>query len=195
MYNDYFELELKDGRTLLWKNFGQVITIDNKDFRKENINTTGAVLTNEDFNNLDIGFEDFLWIINAYEVGHGEDDNLIELTTPTDTITIVLNKIYNTRIEEYTEQDYFYWVNEYSLFGELMERLKVTEDKAINYLLNWRRPKLKTNGVVKMVVFHNGTPVYVGMLDAEKKKSCIDAFFRLIYYFQFLKDGGEENVR
>jgi len=190
MYDDYFELELLDGRTLRWKNFGQVVTVDNLDARKLRIGTSGAVLNKEDFEAItEINFE---WLINAQEFGYGKEESYINLTFPRDWIEIKLHAKYDTRDEEYPERDYFYWINEYILFGEYVKRLNVTEDKAIDYLLNWRRPKLKTNGSIQAVVYHNGTPVYVGMLDNEKKKACVDSFFRLIYGIQL---HGEDNVR
>lgn len=193
MYNDYFEIELVDGRTLQWKNFGQVITIDDVDARTHPIGVSGAILTKEEFSAIEgMNFE---WLINAYEVGYGEEESYINLTFPRDRIVINLNSKYTTRNEDYPEEDYFYWINEYNLFGELVKRLNVTEDKAINYLMNWRRPKLKTNGKVKIVVYHNEIPIYVGLADAEKKKSCVDAFFRFIYETQFYMNSGEKNVR
>jgi len=193
MYDDYFELELVDGRTLRWKNFGQIITLDTLDARKHPIGVSGAVLTKEDFESIEeINYE---WLINSYEVGYGEEESYVNLTFPRDRITINLHSLYLTRYEEYPERDYFYWISEYSLFGEYVKRMKVTEDKAINYIMNCRRPKLKTNGIVNMVVYHNEIPTYVGMLDGENKKSCIDAFFRFIYETQFFRDGGEANVR
>jgi hypothetical protein len=191
MFHDYFELDLVSGEKFLWKNFGQVVTIDGKDFRKQDVHVTGAVLEQSEFIFVEDIAEEFKWIINAYEVGYGEEGNHIIINTPTDNITIDLHVEYGTRNEEYPERDYFYWVNEYPLYQEFITRMKLEEDKAIKYLDNWSRPKLKANGNVNMVVHHNNVPACVGIFDGEKKKSTVDAFFRLIYYFQFVR----KNVR
>ncbi|HDK27628.1 MAG TPA: hypothetical protein ENG48_11165 [Candidatus Atribacteria bacterium] len=192
MFHDYFELDLVSGEKLLWKNFGQVITINGKDFRKQKVEVGGAIMRQSEFSFVENVAELFNWIIDAYEVGYGTEENYISITTPTDKIVIELNTEYDTRSEQFPERDYFYWINEYPLYQEFKTRMGLEENKVLKYLENWRRPKLRTNGKIKMVVYHNEIPTYVGMLDGEKKKSYIDAFFRLIYYFQFFK---ENNVR
>ena len=187
IYSDYFDLELDDGIQFRWKNFGQVITLDGKDAREQDIEVSGIIIPKEEFSTYE-QLGKFKWLVDAYEFGYGKEESILTLNFPNDNIKFILHKEYKTRLEEYPEQDYFYWVNEYVPFGELISRLDVTEDKAINYLLNWRRPKLKTNNPVAVAVWQNEIPIYVGMLDAEKKKSSVDAFFRLIYFYQYLRD-------
>ena len=191
LHNDYFDLDLANGSKFVWKNFGQVVTIDGADITKENFNVDGAIIPKELLEKFEISGE---WLVDAYEVGYGENENHITIGTTTDTIHIDLHLKYGTRNDAYPDDAYFYWVNEYPAFKEYVSMIGLTEDKAIDYLMNWRRPKLKTNAPVLMVVIHNNKPKYVAILDSEGRKSYVDAFFRLVYSLQFMAQG-EQNVR
>ena len=183
MYEDYFDIELKDGRLFRWKNFGQVITVDGEDIRKKPMQVEGAIIEKDRFKNID-SLEDYYWFINS-KAFYGHEDVII-LRFAGDEIYIMINHEFKTRSSDYPEMDYFDWINDYKLYSEFKERMGVDEEKAIAYLNNWRRPKLKTNGIVSAVIYHNSEPIYVGILDGEKKKSSIDAFFRKIYNLKFL---------
>lgn len=185
MYEDYFDIKLNDGRTLLWKNFGQVITLDDEDLRKKPIAVEGDIVTKDRFKDIEV-LEDYHWFINAKKFQNGEGAGTVIFRFPADEIVIMINCEFQTRLEEYPERDYFYWLNEYRLYNDFKEMIGVDENKAIEYLNNWRRPKLKTNGEVKAIVYHNSEPIYVAILNGESRKSVVDAFFRKIYYLKFL---------
>lgn len=192
IYEDYFDIQLQDGRMFRWKNFGQSVTIGNEDLRKAQTNVVGAIIEKEEFEDIEV-LSDFQWLVDAKEFGYGEEENMIYFNLPLDNIVLTLNTKYESRNADYPEGDYFYWVNEYPLYDEYKSRMGTDEEKTYTYLTNWRRPKLKTNALVKVVVWHNDVPVYVGMLDGDNKKSAIDAFFRMIYKLQF--EYGEDDVR
>jgi len=183
MYEDYFDITLSTGQVFRWKNFGQVITIDEEDARKKPASVEGAVIKKERFQDIEI-LKDYYWFINS-QVFYEEPTTII-FKFPFDEIAIIINHKYETRLQEYPERDYFWWINEYKLYNDFKSRLDVDDEKAIKYLKNWSRPRLKTNAEVKAVVYHNSEPVYVALLDSETKKTSIDAFFRMIYYLQFL---------
>jgi len=184
IYSDYFELTLNDGRVFQWKNFGQSITVDGADLRKTYVSVAGAVMQKEVFSNIE-GLEDYQWLVDAYEFGYGEEPNSIVFKLPADEIVIFLNQEYVSRNESYPEMDYFDWLNDYKKFNKFKEMMNLDESKAIDYLNKWRRPKLKTNGIIKAVVMHNSSEIYVGIYAGEKKKSVVDAFFRMAYKLQF----------
>ena len=188
MYEDYFDIKLNDGRNFRWKNFGQVVTIDGEDIRKKPVNISGAIINREKFKDIEV-LQDYQWFINA-NIFSGNEPAEIILRLPSDEIYIVINNIFDTRLVQYPELDYYDAIN-LKFYNDFVKRIG-DEDKAFTYLTNWRRPKLKTNGEVKIIIYHNGDTLYVGMLDAEKKKAVIDAFYRMIYYTQFLS--GEADV-
>jgi len=192
-YDDYFHLTLANGQSLWWKNFGQKIVVNNNG-DKEDIRSVFDTKASGKFSVLSLkflhllqGIELYPWYVNSFELCYSKEEGSVFISCDgKDDITIIANKKWNSRTELTPEQDSYYWDGQWEHIDEYAKRTGQVINKALTGISNWRRPKLATNAPVKIVVMQNDEPKYVGILECEKKKTVIDASFRLLYTLRYI---------
>lgn len=193
MYEDFFKISLEEEKFFVWKNFGQVIKYGTKEDHQR-LNTTETKVESENalvdpINPEEYGIEIevdlFPWYVNSFRLCYEDDPSNILFTLPCgNTVRIVTNEKFDTRSKDLPDNDYFYWINDWEYFTEYAEKTNQLKDDAVDYIQNWRRPELITNASIKMVVFLNDDPIYIGLLESETRKTYIDAFYRALHYWR-----------
>lgn len=194
-FNDFFEIVDLDANKLIWKNFGQIIKWKESDKEEVPISKVAVAksenailppLNLEDFD-ISIGQKLLPWYIDSYRLCYNEDEiTEIEINLPNNkNLTVKSNIEIDSRSEDMPRKDYFYWVNDWKHFEEYVERTNQLQDEAEQYIANWFRPELKTNAPIKLLIEYDGEPEFIGLLDGEKRKTYIDAFYRALYFLRW----------
>lgn len=185
-FEDYFRFSLPNGKDFLWRNFGQIIRVDGvKASKLSSVDISGETfITQVNLEKYDVEKPLENWYVNAFDICYGDEPMEGEITVGDHTIKLIANKEWDTRSEDLPEKEYFYWVNNWKYFQEYTERTNQLDEDAVDYINNWRRPELKTNAPIKLVVRTDFGPSFVGIPRSETRKTYLDACYRLIHYLR-----------